>query len=124
MQDRPTAVELLDAVAGLLEQDLAPLLDARMRFHARVAVNVLGILQREWELGPGQVARSSQLLSGLLGHQDEAAALWGQLAVAIRRGDFDDRQDELIPILREITAMKLAIANPGYASTDHRRGGC
>ena len=114
LQDRPTAVELLDAVAGFLEQDVAPALDARLRFHARVAVNVLRILQREWELGPGQAERQRALLTGLLGHDGDLAEQWAELAGAIRRGALDDRRDDVVAALREITAQKLAIANPGY----------
>jgi hypothetical protein len=114
LQDRPTGVELLDAVAGFLEQDVAPALDARLRFHARVAVNVLRILQREWELGPGQSERQRALLTGLLGHDGDVPELWGELARAIRGGALDDRRDDVVAALREITAQKLEIANPGY----------
>ena len=118
MQDSPTASDLLDAVADFVEHDVAPLLDARLRFHARVAVNVLHILQRELALAPSQVVRQRELLAGLLGHDAEVAELWEELARAIRQGDFDDRPEALIPVLREVTAQKLAIANPGYTSTD------
>src|SRR5262249_59335877 len=47
MQDRPTALELLAAVRGFLEEDLGPALEGRRRFHALVAANVLRILERE-----------------------------------------------------------------------------
>jgi len=114
LQDRPTAVELLDAVAGFLERDAAPGLDARLRFHARVAANVLRIVGREWELGPAQAGRQRALLAGLLGRDGEPAELWAELARAIRAGALDERRPELLAVLREITALKLAIANPGY----------
>jgi hypothetical protein len=114
LQDRPTAVELLDAVAGFLEQDAAPALDARLRFHARVAANVLRILQREWELGPAQAERQRALLAGLLGHDGEPRELWAELAGAIRAGGLDERRADVLAVLREITAQKLAIANPRY----------
>jgi hypothetical protein len=114
LQDRPTAVELLDAVAGFLEQDVAPALDARLRFHARVAVNVLRIVRREWELGPDQSGPQRALLAGLLGHDGDPAELWAELARSIRGGVLDDRRDDVVAALREITAQKLAIDNPGY----------
>ena len=48
MNDRPTAAELIDAVRGFLETELLPALaDARLRFHALVAANVLAVAQRE-----------------------------------------------------------------------------
>jgi hypothetical protein len=114
LQDRPTAVELLDAVAGFLEHDAAPALDARLRFHARVAANVLRIVQREWELGPDQAGRQRALLAGLLGHDGEPEELWAELARAIRAGALDERRADVVAVLREITAQKLAIANPRY----------
>ena len=47
MQDRPTALELLAAVRSFLEDDLVTVLEGRRRFHALVAANVLGIVERE-----------------------------------------------------------------------------
>jgi aminoglycoside phosphotransferase (APT) family kinase protein len=49
---RPTASELLDAVAGFLTDDIRPAVTGQVAFHARVAANVLGIVAREIELGP------------------------------------------------------------------------
>jgi hypothetical protein len=114
LQDRPAAPELLDAVADFLERDVAPALDARLRFHARVAANVLRIVEREWGLGAAQRERQRTLLAGLLGRDGEPDALWAELAAAIRAGRLDDRRAEVVAALREITAQKLAIANPGY----------
>lgn len=116
MQDRPTAPELLDAVAGFLEEEVMPLLEPRLRFHARVAVNVLGILRREWELAPAQRERQRELLAGVLGHDGEPGQLWSDLAGAIRTGDLDGRRAELMAVLREITAHRLAVANPAYTA--------
>lgn len=117
MQDRPSAAELLDAVASFLVSETAPRLDSRLRFHARVAANVLGIVRRELELAPSQLAVQRELLTGLLGRHGDPPELWAQLAAEIRAGVFDDRQEELTAVLRTITAQKLAIANPEYPSS-------
>jgi hypothetical protein len=118
IQDRPTAAELLEAVAGFLELDAAPELDARLRFHARVAANVLRIVAREWELGPGQRERQRELLAGLLGRDAAPEELWAELARAIRAGALDGRRAEVAAALREITAQRLAIASPGYTEEE------
>lgn len=48
MQDRPTALELLQAIRDLLERDILPsLADRRLRYQALIAINVLRILERE-----------------------------------------------------------------------------
>jgi Domain of unknown function (DUF6285) len=117
LQDRPTAAELLDAVAGFLDE-LGPDLDAGRRFHARVAANVCRILIRELALGPAHEVRQHELLAGLLGRDGEPAELWAGLAAAIRSGALDGRRDEVVAVLREVTAQKLAIDNPGYTEAE------
>ena len=59
-QDRPTAAELLAAIADLLREEVTPVLDKadpRLGFQMRVAANSLAILEREARLGPGADAR-------------------------------------------------------------------
>ena len=51
MQNLPSARELLTAVREFLNNVAMPELSGRARFHARVAANVLGIVERELELG-------------------------------------------------------------------------
>ncbi|HZP29002.1 MAG TPA: phosphotransferase [Acidimicrobiia bacterium] len=44
---RPTARELLDAVREFLTREVMPSTDTKVSFHARVAANALGIVERE-----------------------------------------------------------------------------
>ncbi|MBV9936501.1 MAG: phosphotransferase family protein [Actinobacteria bacterium] len=44
---RPTAREILDAVRGYLTEDVMPGTSGRLSFHARVAANMLAIVERE-----------------------------------------------------------------------------
>ncbi len=106
--DVPTATELVEAVREWLERDVYPGAEGRLRFHTRVAVNVLGMVERELELGPAQ-AEAHRARLDQLGVADDA-----ELAAAIRRGEFDDRHDELRRLLRETTDDKLKVANPRY----------
>ena len=82
--DAPSASELLDAVREFLESDVLPVVDGRVRFHVRVAANVVAMVGRELVLGPVQAAEHAARLSRL-GVTDEA-----QLAEAIRKGLIDD----------------------------------
>ena len=106
--DRPTAAELVEAVREFLERDVMAATDGRVQFHARVAVNVLNMVQRELEIGPGQTADHAEGLARL-GFADEQ-----ELAAAIRRGDVDDRLDEVRAFVTETVRDKLAVANPKY----------
>jgi hypothetical protein len=48
MQDRPTAVELIEAVRDFLAGEVAPALaDRGLRYRMRIALHVLGIVARE-----------------------------------------------------------------------------
>jgi hypothetical protein len=106
--DAPTAKELLEAVREWLDRDVIPATDGRLRFHARVASNVLGMVEREIELGPEQELRHRARLEQL-GVADDA-----ELAAAIRNREFDGRAEELRALLTESVLDKLAVANPRY----------
>jgi hypothetical protein len=106
--DAPSSIELLESVREWIDREVIPSTDGRLRFHARVASNVLAMVEREIELGPAQAAAHAERLSRL-GVTDDA-----ELAAAIRDRRFDDRADELRTLLAEMVADKLAVANPGY----------
>jgi hypothetical protein len=114
MQDRPTAVELLEAVREFLEHDVMPAVEGRVRFHNRVAVNALGMLERELRLGSDLDAAERARLAALLGHDADLPALTAELAGRIRDGSLDDRRDDVIAAVRESVRAKLLIANPDY----------
>jgi Domain of unknown function (DUF6285) len=117
-QDRPTASELVVAVREFLERDVMPATDGRVQFHTRVAVNVLGIVERELTLGPELDAGERARAAALLGHEADAATLVHELAAAIRAGALDDRLDAVRAHLRTTAREKLLIANPGYLPDD------
>ena len=118
MQDRPTAIELLEAIREFLEQDVMPAVEGRVQFHSRVAINALGMLERELRLGPELDAAERARLGALLGHDADVAALTSELAARIRDGSLDDTRDEVIAAVRASVRSKLLVANPDYIG-DH-----
>jgi hypothetical protein len=106
--DAPNAMELLEAIREWIDREVIPATDGRLRFHARVASNVLGMVEREMELGPAQLEAHRARLARL-GVADDA-----ELAAAIRDRRLDDRADEVRALLAEAVADKLAVANPTY----------
>ena len=96
MSDRPTALELLEAVEEFLSTEVLPTLDdQRLKFRTLVAMNALGIARRELEADePG------------LG-DDELR----ELARQIRAGDVPA---DAHAILKEHVAAKLRVSNPQY----------
>lgn len=110
--DRPTAAELVEAVRewirasvvdGGVDGEAAP-----NRFHARVAANMLAIVERELALGSAQ-ARAH---TGRLEQLDVADDV--ELAAAIRSGELDHRADEVRNLVWASVRDKLAVANPKY----------
>jgi hypothetical protein len=106
--DAPSVAELVEAVREWLESDVVAGTEGRLRFHARVAANMLGMVERELALGPEQAAAHRRRLE-LLGVADDA-----ELAAAIRAGGLIERTDELRMLLRAAVVDKLRVANPRY----------
>ena len=97
MTDRPTAVELIEATREYLEAEILPSLDdPRLRFRTLVAINALGIAQRELE------SAEEDVLS-----PEETA----ELARRIRAGEVPEGALEL---LQRHVAQKLRVASPRY----------
>jgi hypothetical protein len=104
----PTSGELVEAVREWLERDVMTSTEGRLRFHARVAVNVLAMVERELAVGDAQQAAHAERLASL-GMADDA-----ELASAIRNGSLDDRFDEVRAVLRADVDDRIAVANPKY----------
>lgn len=113
-QDRPTAIELLDAVREFLDERVAPEVAPHTGFLTRVAVNVLAMVERELELGPALDRAERERLRRLLGRDGSLAELNGELARRLRAGTLEARRDEVVAHLRETVRGKLTIANPRY----------
>jgi hypothetical protein len=94
--DRPNALELIEAVAEYLSEEVLPVAsDHRLKFRTLVAMNALGIARRELE--------ADEVTPG----EDELR----ELARRLRAGD---PPDDALPLLKEHVAAKLRISNPGY----------
>jgi hypothetical protein len=114
LHDRPTAAELVAAVRGYLERDVMPGTEGRLAFHARVAANVLGMVERELELGDAQDDEEHARLAALLGRDGTTRELTELLATGIRRGEMDARWAETVALVRSTVRAKLEVANPRY----------
>ena len=110
-----TISELLGAVKGFLMDSALPALSGRDQFNARVAANVLGIIDREQQLGPElaalDAAAAQQWLSGDSGPGTAPQRL--SRALAAREIDADSHFFEY---LKQRQLLVAAINNPRYAS--------
>lgn len=106
LHGRPTAAELVAAVAEFIEGDVREATTGHVNFHARVAANVLRTVEREL-LDEGAAQARAALAA--LGFDDEAG-----LAAAIRAGELDENARGVTACLRTLVRHRLAIAHPGY----------
>lgn len=117
MQDRPTAAELLDAMAAELYTDVRDWVPRERRFRILVLANLCAVIARELRAGEMPALEDTRLFVELLGEEGgadsrDAAAL---LAGRIRAGELDHSLDEAVVRLRDHVARKLEVARPGYA---------
>lgn len=101
LNGRPTAAELVAAVAEFLDGEVRENTSGAVNFHALVAANALRMVQRE--------LLDDRDIPVFLGYPDEDA-----LAHAIRAGELDGRDTEVLACLRAVVGHRLAIAHPGY----------
>jgi hypothetical protein len=126
VNDRPSAKELLAAVERFLEESVVPALDGPVRFHARVAANVVRIVSREIETQEAHLAREWDGLSVLLGADAEPEPAEGarlreailarneELVRRIRAGEADSGpwRVAVLAHLARVVADKLDVAQP------------
>jgi hypothetical protein len=127
MGDRPTKLELLQAVKRFLDDELMPELEGVHRFHTRVASNALSIVAREIEFERPHLNAQFGRLCALLDRAEERPAdltaldtavdaMESELCDRIREGaaDAGEFRARLLEHLREITRERLEVANPRY----------
>ena len=114
---RPTAQELVAAVRGFLEQEVAGQLTGATAFNLRIAVNVLAIVERELAAEDDSTAATARL-GALLGADPGLgrAALEEKLVAALQSGALDLASPGLLTHLRADAVRQLGIDNPRYGS--------
>ncbi|MEM0985280.1 MAG: DUF6285 domain-containing protein [Pseudomonadota bacterium] len=117
MHDQPTAGELIAAVRSFLAETARPALMGHAAFHARVAENVLAIVERELEHAPRADGAARKRLLALLYESDDTAldALNTQLSDAIRAGTLDETSPGLLDHLKATTIDQLKVDQPKYS---------
>lgn len=124
---QPNVSQLCDALQGFLTTEVAPAVDDdAIKYKLKIAMNVLGIIARESELGENFRQLEHSALNEYLGDDPESLGVEStapertdinqRLLDHIRSGDIASRQDNLLATLERITVAKMAIDNPRYAS--------
>jgi hypothetical protein len=136
MQDRPTAIELLEAAAQFVEKEIVPATQGQRQFQSRVVANVMRVVAREIEIGETLLRSEVDALATLLGQQKphlhtsgdvlKAAIKFNEdLSAKIRAGEADHGlfREKVFKVTRQIVEDKLKIANPRYLEADLKMRG-
>lgn len=110
-----TISELLGAVKGFLMDSALPALSGRDQFNARVAANVLGIVDREQQLGPELAALDAAAAQQWLPGDSGSGTALQQLSRALAAREIDADTD-FFEYLKQRQLLVAAINNPRYAS--------
>ena len=110
-----TSSELLGAVKGFLMDSALPALSGRDQFNARVAANVLGIIEREQQLGPELAALDAAAAQQWLPDEAEPRAAPQQLCRALAAREINT-DSHFFDYLKKRQLLVAAINNPRYAS--------
>ncbi|HEX5940474.1 MAG TPA: DUF6285 domain-containing protein [Dehalococcoidia bacterium] len=128
MQDRPTALELLQAIEEFLEGQVLAATDGTVKFLTRVSINSLRIVQRELQMEEDALGREWAGLNALLGDESRPLTLRElsdrvgerntELSARIQSGDADsgDWADAVFEHVRQSVHDKAAIADPRLVS--------
>jgi hypothetical protein len=124
--NQPNVSQLCEALQEFLGREVTPAVaDDGLKYKLKIAMNVLGIIARESELGEGFRHLEYSALNEYLGcdvestdpksSASESTDVNQRLLDRIRSDDIS-REDDLLAALERIAVAKMAIDNPRYAS--------
>lgn len=114
LRAHPDSVTLLQAVMEFIRDRAMPALEASMHMEARMACNLLEIVQREIVQAPAAIAAEEAGLRRLLRKSGQGDALNEFLCQGICDGSIDVSDRELQEFLWQSTLAKLAVDQPSY----------
>lgn len=132
MYDRPTLTELLISVRQHFEQKVVPVTkqtNRQLYFQTLVAINVLKIVEREYNIRPFHLRAEWTRLNMVIGKDMPEISNDDDLEVAIQKvnatlckrirdGEFDDDY-ALFEHLKARTIEQLEVANPKFMQAIH-----
>ena len=110
-----TSQQLLQAVKGFIAETVTPALSDRNQFNARVAANVIGIVQREQALGPALSALDNAAFRKWIPDGAPDKDVVPQISQAIAKRTIEP-DTAFLDYLKQRQLLLSAINNPRYAN--------
>jgi hypothetical protein len=122
MQDEPTPIELLKAVADFLRNEITPAIKGHNAFKLRVGINALDLVTRQLTLADDGDTAEHTRLKQLLGADGSLIELNRALSDKIAKGEVDLQTPGLSEHLWQTTMDKLSVDQPNYGSYKRELG--
>jgi hypothetical protein len=115
LTDRPTAQELLRAIAHVLTETVQKV-RAEDQHVIRVAHNLSQVLLREFDLAPERDRLDERALRSLLGEPSgKLEEMEAELSRRLLSAQTSELEEDAWPVLTAITERSLAVNKPGYS---------
>jgi Domain of unknown function (DUF6285) len=122
MQDEPTPIELIQAVADFLRNEITPAIKGHNAFKLRVGINALDLVTRQLTLADDGDTAEHTRLKQLLGADGSLIELNRALSDKIAKGEVDLQTPGLSEHLWQTTMDKLSVDQPNYGSYKRELG--
>ena len=118
-QDNPDIHEILTTVREFAE-GVASRTQGAERYDALCAAFLMGVVQRELNLGEQQDEAQQARLQALLGCSGDLIELYRDFSARVRRGDYDQDWQPAFDFAFEQVVDKVRVTNPDYLEAEHR----
>lgn len=118
-QDKPDIKEILVTVKELLES-IANQSKGSERYDALCGAFLIGVVDRELDLGERQDESQSGELQQLLGREGSLNELYQQFCQQVRRGELDAQWPAAFDFAFKQVIDKVKVTNPNYLAGMHR----
>jgi hypothetical protein len=118
-QDQPDIPEIIKTVKEFID-DMLDKVDKAERYNALCASHLLGVAQRELELGTQQCEEQRRRLANFTGEHGSLDTLIEMLCKGIRAGRYDDRWNEAFDLILQDLIDRVKVSRPDYLDDVHR----
>jgi hypothetical protein len=121
MRIQPDGINLLDTVTNVLRNEVLPVVPAEQQYALRMALNAIGIAQRQLANGDAAEQQEQALLTELLAVEGEHGELAQLLAKKIRAGAAQGKSKESEAwraLLWQLTLQRVKESAPRYLTQE------
>ncbi|PCH50313.1 MAG: hypothetical protein COC20_06760 [Cellvibrionales bacterium] len=118
-QDNPTIEEILITVKEFA-QGVAQRSSGAERYDGLCAAFLMGVVQRELNLGTQQDDDQLVELQSMLGTNDDLAELYRRFSINVRKGSYDKDWQSAFDFAFKQVVDKVKVTNPDHLEEEHR----